>query len=306
MTNRALVVDNYGGSDAAKVVPLPIPHPGPGQLLIRVKAAGINGVDWKFREGLIRDKFPLPLPAVLGMEFAGEVVAAPTNSEYSSGDRVFGPMMSLGAFADYIVVDEHVVAPIPLDLSDIIAASLPVSALTARQLMVKLRSEQHVLIHGASGAVGGLVVQLAKRKGLQTTAVTSAKHVDYVRSLGADCVINRDTLQFEQAVDPLDVVLDLAGGDVQERSWSVLKPGGVLYSIVRPNAATQAPIGKRGEWVFLQPNRSDLLAVAQDVAEGSMVSTISKVLSPPELPQAIEQYRFGIGAGKAVVDFTMQ
>ncbi|HEY9025546.1 MAG TPA: alcohol dehydrogenase catalytic domain-containing protein, partial [Burkholderiaceae bacterium] len=162
-TRRAILIQAYGGADAAGVGQTPAPEAGPGQVLVRVRAAGINGLDWKIREGFLRDAFPLQLPAVLGIELAGVVEAVgPGASRFAVGDRVMGPLGGLGAYADLVAVDEAKLAPTPRALDDVQAAGIPVAAVSAWQSLNHagaIRAGQRVLVHGAAGGLGGYAVQ---------------------------------------------------------------------------------------------------------------------------------------------------
>ena len=307
-TNRVLRLTTYGGSDALELAQTPIPQRVEGQVLVRVQAAGVNGLDWKLREGFMRDAMPLPLPAVLGLELAGEVIEAGPGSAFHPGDRVLGWMSGVGAYADVVAVDEANLARKPAALSDVEAASLPVVALTAAQVLEAagpLQSGNRVLIHGAAGGVGGFAVQLARVAGAEVWATASAGSRDHVLGLGADRVIDREAQRFEDEVADVDLVLDLVGGDAVERSWGVLKEGGVLVSTVRPDVVAQAPAGKRGLWFMMRPDAARLQKIADAVAAGSLRSTLAEVVRFNDLPAAIERNRTGHAPGKIVADLTL-
>ncbi len=197
-TNRVLRLNIYGGPDALEPAQAPVPQPADGQVLVQVRAAGVNGLDWKLREGFLRDAMPLPLPAVLGLEFAGEVMEAGPNSAFRVGDRVLGPLSGIGAYADVVAVDEANLARTPAALSDVEAAALPVVALTAAQVLEAagpLQSGTRVLIHGAAGGVGGFAVQLAKAAGALVWATVSVRSPDQVMGRGGYRWICRSTRQ---------------------------------------------------------------------------------------------------------------
>ncbi len=307
-TNRVLRLNIYGGPDALELAQAPIPQREPGQVLVRVRAAGVNGLDWKLREGFLRDAMPLPLPAVLGLEFAGEVMEAGPNSAFRVGDRVLGPLSGIGAYADVVAVDEANFARTPEALSDVEAAALPVVALTAAQVLEAagpLQSGTRVLVHGAAGGVGGFVVQLAKAAGAEVWATASARSRDHVLGLGADQVIDREAQRFEDEVADVDLVLDLVGGDAVERSWRVLKERGVLVSTVRPDVIALAPAGKRGLWFMMRPDAARLQEIADAVAAGTLRSTVAEVVGLKDLSAAIERNRTGHAPGKIVADLTL-
>jgi NADPH:quinone reductase-like Zn-dependent oxidoreductase len=308
MTNQAILIKTYGGPDAAIVSKIDMPQVATGHVIVRVRAAGINGLDWKVREGYLRDAFPLQLPVVLGLELAGEIAAVGTGSRFALGDRVTGLVGGLGAFADYVALPETLLVPTPTSLSDIVAASLPVAGLTAWQMLRAagdLIPGKHVLIHGASGGVGGLAVQMAKAAGLRVSATASASSGAHVARLGADLVIDRHAERFEELVGGVDLVLDLVGGDVVDRSWALLPEGGALVSSVRPDVAAGAPMNKRGLWFMMQPDGAALANVLQAVADGRLSATIAETVGLTDLPAAIERNRTGHAPGKAVADFTL-
>jgi NADPH:quinone reductase-like Zn-dependent oxidoreductase len=308
MTNQAILIKTYGGPDAAIVSKIDMPQVATGHVIVRVRAAGINGLDWKVREGYLRDAFPLQLPVVLGLELAGEIAAVGTGSRFAVGDRVTGLVGGLGAFADYVALPATLLVPTPTSLSDIVAASLPVAGLTAWQMLRAagdLIPGKHVLIHGASGGVGGLAVQMAKAAGLRVSATASASSGAHVARLGADLVIDRHAERFEELVGGVDLVLDLVGGDVVDRSWALLPDGGALVSSVRPDVAAGAPMNKRGLWFMMQPDGAALANVLQAVADGRLSATIAETVGLADLPAAIERNRTGHAPGKAVADFTL-
>ncbi|WP_426801365.1 NADP-dependent oxidoreductase [Xanthomonas campestris] len=193
-TQRAVLIHAYGDATAAQLATIDRPTAGPGQVLVQVGAAGVNAIDWKVRSGYVRDAFPLQLPAVLGAELAGVVVAVgPGTTRFQVGDRVMGAVGGLGAYAEYVALDAARLAPTPEGLDDVHAAAIPVAAVTAWQSLRHagpVQPGQRILIHGAAGGVGSYAVQFAKRVGAQVFATASATQLDYVRSLGADHVID--------------------------------------------------------------------------------------------------------------------
>jgi NADPH:quinone reductase-like Zn-dependent oxidoreductase/quercetin dioxygenase-like cupin family protein len=273
---------------------------------VEVAAAGVNGLDWKIREGYLRDAFPLRFPSTLGLELAGVVVETGSGvTRFSVGDRVMGLAGGLGAYADFVVVDEAQLAPTPGALSDIEAAALPVAVLTAAQALRAgggIGAGSTVLIHGAAGAVGGLAVQLAKAAGARVLATASGASRAHVLALGADVVIDYRAERFEDRAVDVDLVLDLVGGETLDRSWSVLAPDGVVVSTVAADILTRTPPGRRGVWFTMRPDADELGRVAGDVARGALRSTIAEVAPLSELAAAIERNRTGHAPGKIVLD----
>jgi NADPH:quinone reductase-like Zn-dependent oxidoreductase len=306
--NTALRIHNYGGPEVLQLDAVPVPTPGTGQVLVRVKAAGVNGLDWKIRDGLVRDAFPLPLPAVLGIELAGEVVAAgPGAARFKIGDRVMGPMGGLGAYADFVAVDEAKLCLTPAALSDVEAAALPVAALTAWQVLDaagERRPGQRILIHGAAGGVGGFAVQFAKAGDATVFATASAASRDHVLALGADVAIDRFAERFEDRASGIDLVIDLVGGETLDRSWSILAADGAIVSTGAPDIASRAPAGRRGVWFMMKPDAARLGEIAGAVVTSSLKSTIAEIIGRAGLADAIERNKQGHAPGKIMLDLT--
>ncbi|QNB05689.1 NADP-dependent oxidoreductase [Herbaspirillum frisingense] len=306
-TIRSLQLLQYGGPDTVRIADLPAPVAGPAQVLVRVHAAGVNALDWKVREGYVKDAFPLPLPAVLGIELAGVVEQVGSDvSLFKVGDRVMGPLGGLGAYADLVAVDADKLAVLPEGLSMVQAAALPVAAVSAWQslhLAGPVKAGQRILIHGAAGAVGGFAVQFAHQAGAHVSATALGSHADYVHGLGADHVIDYQTSQFESLVKNVDLVLDYVGGDTLERSWSVLAEDGVIVSTASPAILASTPAGRRGLWFMNQPDAARLADIARQVAAGRLQSQVAAVVPFEDLPAAIERSRTLPQMGKTVVDF---
>ena len=303
-TTKALRLHSYGGRGCLQLDDAPAPEIKEGQVEVLVKACGINQLDWKIREGYLKESFPLPLPYTLGVEFAGTVERG--GSKFKKGDRVMGITRALGAYAESIAVDEALLAKIPDGLSDVEAGALPISVLTAHRAVHCAGSVKgkKILVHGAAGAVGSLAVQFAKAEGATVYATASASSKDHVESLGADRVIDYQSGKFEDNLKDIDLVLDFVGGDVLERSWSVLRLGGTTASASAPQVASTAPEGMHGVWLDVKPDPSVLEKVAQDVAAGKIKSTILKVFDLPQILDAVDLSQKRHAPGKIVVDFT--
>ena len=308
ITQRAVLIRTYGGAAAAEVAETARPTAGQGQVLVRVRAAGVNGIDWKVREGYVRDAFPLQLPAVLGIELAGVVEAVgPGASRFRVGDRVMGPLGRLGAYADVVAVDEGNLARTPDGLDDVQAAAIPVATVAAWQslhLAGPLLPGQRILIHGAAGGLGGHAVQYAKRAGAEVFATAATAHVEYVRGLGADHVIDHQTERFEDIAKDIDLVLDYVGGDVLDRSWQVLTPTGAIVGTSSPDILARTPAGRRGLWFMNKADTALLETLAADVAAGTLKSLVSEVVGFNDIPAAIERNRTASRTGKVVADFS--
>lgn len=307
-TQRAVLVRAYGGASAAEVAEIAKPTAGDGQVLVRVRAAGVNGIDWKFREGLVQKAFPVQLPAVLGIELAGTVEAVgPGASHFQVGDRVMGPLGRLGAYADYVAVAEANLVRTPASLDDVQAAGIPVAAMAAWLSLHQagpIAAGQRVLIHGAAGGLGGYAVQYAKQAGAEVFATASAAHLDYVRSLGADHVIDYRSQRFESVAQDIDLVLDYVGGEVLDRSWGVLSKEGAIVTAAAPDIVARTPAGHRGLWFVNKADATLLARLAAEIAQGSLISKLSEVVGFNDIPAAIERNRTGPRIGKVVADFS--
>ena len=233
---RACRVHRFGGPEAISLDEIPLPKPGPGEVLVRVRAAGVGPWDAWIRAG--RSVLLQPLPLTLGSDLSGEIAAVGEGvSGFAVGDAVFGVTNKrfTGGYADYAVAEAGMLALKPLSLDHVHAASVPVVAVTAWQALfaqARLARGQSVLIHGAAGNVGAYAVQLARQAGLMVSATTGSADLDYVKGLGADQVVDFRSTAFEDAVKVVDAVIDLVGGEVQARSFAVLRRGGTLVSAV--------------------------------------------------------------------------
>jgi len=307
-TMKAVCIYSYGGPEVLVYEDAPRPHPDAGEVLVRVHAAGINPVDWKIREGHLKETLHHTLPLVLGWDVSGVVEALGSGlTRLKLGDEVFSrPDISRdGAYAEFIVIREAEVALKPKSIDHIHAAALPLAGLTAWQTLFDaagLAAGQRVLIHAAAGGVGSLAVQLAKGKGAHVIGTAAAHNHDFLRKLGADQVVDYDTERFEDAVQPVDVVLDTIGGDTQERSWQVLKPGGILVSVVSPPlAATAAVHGVRQAFVFTQPNAGQLAELARLADAEKLKAIVETVLPLSDATRGQELSARGHTRGKIVL-----
>lgn len=307
-TQRAVLIRAYGGPAAAEIADIATPAAGPGQVLVRVRAAGVNGIDWKVREGFVREAFPLQLPAVLGIELAGTVEAlGPGASRFGVGDRVMGPLGGLGAYADVVAVDEANLVRTPQGLDDVHAAGVPVAAVAAWQSLHHagpITAGQRILIHGAAGGLGGHAVQYARRAGAEVFATASTAHLEYVRSLGADHLIDYRTQRFESVAQDIDLVLDYVGGEVLDRSWQVLAKDGAIVGTSSPDILARTPPGRRGLWFMNKPDAALLERLAAEIAEGTLISKLGETVGFGDIPAAIERNRTDPRIGKVVADFS--
>lgn len=303
-TMKAIQIHAYGGPEVLKYEDLPQPQPKANEILVRVHAAGVNPVDWKIREGYLTGT----LPMIMGIDFSGIVESVGSGvTKYRSGDAVFGQVADeSGGYAEYALTMEPFIARKPEGLDDIRAAALPVAGLVAWQALfdtANLTAAQTVLIHAASGGVGSFAVQFAKWKGARVIGTASGAHVEQVRQLGADEVIDYRKTKFEEVARDVDVVLDTIGGETQERSWRVLKRGGVLASLVgQPPAEQAAAHGVRGFFVRQKANSEQLATIADLVAKGKVKVNVETVLPLREAGKAQELSKTGHSGGKIVLE----
>lgn len=307
-TMKAVRIHAYGGPELLHYEDVSMPSLNPDDLLIRVRAAAVNPVDWKIREGYLQGFLNHRLPLILGWDVSGEVVeVGPQATGFKVGDAVYArpDIERDGAYAEYIAVKASDAALKPATLDHIHAAAVPLAALTAWQSLVdaaQLQAGQTILIHAAAGGVGSFAVQLAKARGARVIATASAVNIGLATELGADQFIDYTKTRFEDAVRDVDVVFDTIGGDTQERSWQVLKPGGILVSVVSPPPeATAAARGVRSAFVFIHPSGQQLTAIAQLIDAGQMKPVIHTVLPLTEVRQAHAISQGGHARGKIVL-----
>jgi len=302
---KAVRIHAYGGPEVLKYEEAPRPAPQQGEILVRVHAAGINPVDWKVREGYLKDVRPAQFPLILGYDVAGTVEQVGAHvGDFAPGDAVFA-LVRGGGYAEYVSFPAENAARKPQTLDFVQTASLPVAALTAWQALfdhAHLEAGQSVLIHAASGGVGHIAVQLAKNKGAHVIATASARNHDFVQSLGADEVVDYNATKFEDVAHDVDVVLDTMGGDTQERSWVVLKPGGILVSIVSPDTEKQAQAhNRRGVIMYAEENAAQLAEIAALIDAGKLKPYVKRVFPLAEARQAQETSEEGHVRGKIVL-----
>jgi NADPH:quinone reductase-like Zn-dependent oxidoreductase len=329
---RAFAIDRYGGPDALVLRELPDPDPGPGDLLVAVRAASVNPVDFKIRSGgvkvLVKDRFPL----TLGCDVSGVVVrVGPGVTRFAQGDEIFARLGKdrIGAFAERVLVDETVAARKPSNLTHAEAASIPLVGETAFQALVeigKLDAGQRVLIHAGSGGVGTFAIQLARHLGATVATTTSAKNRPLVERLGATEIVDYTTQRFEEVVAPCDVVFDTQGGETLERSFPVVKEGGVVITIggkpdakfaraygLNPVIAFALGVmmrkvtrlarekGARFEYLFMRPDGEQLGAIAA-LLEGNVIRPVLDRTFPfAETKEAVAYVEAGRAVGKVVI-----
>lgn len=277
-------VHKFGPPEAMILERIPTPDPGPGEVLVDVHTAGVGPWDGWIRAG--KSALPQPLPLTLGSDLSGTVAAVGSGiSELAIGDQVFGVTNSqfLGAYAEYAVASAGMLAKKPNSLSYTEAASVPVVAVTAWQGLFDhagLEAGQTVVIHGAAGNVGAYAVQLAHRARLRSIATAGPKDIQYVRSLGADKVLDYHTQRFEDEVRNVDAVFDLVGGETQIRSFQVLRPGGKLISAVsQPDQDRAKHHAVTAAFFLVEVTTERLRTIADLIDRGELKTRVGAVLS---------------------------
>ena len=310
-TMRTVHFYAYGGPEQLVMEQVPRPEPQVGEVLVRVHAAGVNPIDWKIRKGFFKDVRPVPLPFTPGSELAGTVEAlGPGETRFEIGQAVYG-RGAKGAYADYAVVPAGSLAHKPRNISFDQAASVPVGANTAWMALFSLadlQAGQQVLVHGAAGGVGNYAVQLARWKGARVIGTASFNNLEFVRALGAEIVIDYNTTPFEQVAHDVDVVVDPIGGQTQDRSWSLIKSGGMLVAIGHPPAEDMAAQhGVRTASTVLDqriPPRistEPLQEISGLIESGLLLPQVGKVFPLQEAAQAQVLSETGHGRGRIVL-----
>ncbi|NJC68430.1 NADP-dependent oxidoreductase [Planosporangium thailandense] len=312
---RAINQEAAGGPEALKLVEVERPETAPVEILVRVHAAGVNPADWKTRaRGAMLDGTTVDgaAPFILGWDVSGVVEAVgPGVTLFRPGDEVFGmPRFPhpAGAYAEYVAAPPRHFTRKPAGIDHVTAAALPLAALTAWQALVDtadVQSGQRVLIHAAAGGVGHLAVQIAKSRGAYVVGTSrQAKH-DFVRSLGADEVVDYTRADFAEALGDLDVVLDTIGGDYGLRSLRTLRRGGTLVSIVPPLEENllkdAAERGVRAGFMLVEPDHAGMNAIAALVESGDLRVAIDTVVPLDQVGKAHERGESGRTQGKIVL-----
>lgn len=334
MTMRAFVLTRYGGPDAAELRDLPVPEPRDGEVRIRVRAAGLNPVDFKLREGKLKPITRLSMPIVLGSELAGTVDAlGPGVTRLAVGDEVFARVAKdqLGAFAEWCCVREELVALKPTSIDFPSAAAIPLAALTALQVLrdeLSVSKGQRVFIPGGAGGVGTFAIQLAKHFGASVATTASPRGKALVERMGADVVVDYTTTRFANELSDYDSAFDLVGGETLTGCFDVVRRSGRVVSIAgmpEPTTATKdlgrgvglaalfwlasftirrraSRKGVTYRYFFMHPSGDDLRELAALVDSKSLEVVVDRVFPFAELPRAFAYLEEGRAKGKVVVE----
>ncbi|MBY8826326.1 NADP-dependent oxidoreductase [Sphingomonas colocasiae] len=331
---RALLLTRYGGPDVAELHDVPRPEAGPDDVLVRVRAAGLNPVDFKTRQGMLKPVQRYSLPVVMGNELAGTVEACGRGvTRFAAGDRVFArmPKGAMGALAEYAAVPQDALAHMPATLDFAAAAGIPLAGLTALQALrdeLKLMPGSRVFIPGGAGGVGTFAIQIAKWLGAEVTTTASPRGRALVERLGADTVIDYTAQRFEDHVRDMDGAFDLLGGETLEKCFGVVKRGGTVVSVAgMPEPLTarkdlgrgplltalfwiasyrlRAQAAKNGvtyRYLFMHPSGAELAELAALVDDGKLAPVIDRTFPFAEVAQAFAYLESGRAKGKVVVN----
>jgi NADPH:quinone reductase-like Zn-dependent oxidoreductase len=307
MKTRKVRIHRFGGPEVIRVEEVEPSMPDASQLLVRVKAASVNPVDFKIRDGHYPAVKEDRLPYTLGRDVSGVVEKLGAQAtRFKVGDEVLGMVgIGGGGYADEVVVDEAAIARKPPTIDHIHAAAIPLAGQTAWQGLFRhgqLKAGHVVLIHGGSGGVGHFAVQFAKAKGARVLTTVSTERVEFARSLGADVVIDYKTQRFEDQAHDLDMVFDLIDGETRERSWQLLKKGGVLVStLTGPSQQTAAKFGVRALRYTVEADGRELEEILGLVASGKVKPHVEKTYPLQEAAQALNSVERGDSVGKVVL-----
>ncbi|MBB0968368.1 NADP-dependent oxidoreductase [Dietzia aerolata] len=327
---KAFAVRKYG--EPVVQIQAPEPAVGAGDVLVEMVAAGVNQTDERLRSGGFKQILPFDLPLILGSDIAGRVVAVGEKvSGFTAGDEVFAfpGMDRVGTFADRVAVNADSVARMPTSLSFAEAASLPVVALTAWQILAergRIGPGHTVLIHGGAGGVGSIAIQVAKHLGATVATTASASSADFVRELGADIVIDYRDQDFEQLLGDVDLVLDNQGGQTLMKSLRVLRRGGKVFGIADPpdpafadriganpvvaltiramSSKVRRQARRQGvsyEFYFVHPDGGQLRQIGELIDDGALRPIVDRVLPFDQTPHALQALTAGGVHGKIVV-----
>ena len=297
---RAVLLSETGGPEVLRIEEVPAPQPADGEVLIRVRAASINPIDWKIRRG----NSPKDLPAVLGNDISGTVERS-LNEDLAEGDDVFG-FAPGGGYAEFAAVPAGAIAKKPVGVSHDQAAALPVSGLTAWQALFgsgRLQRGQTLLVAGAAGGVGHLAVQFGKHAGARVIGTGSARNREFVLSLGADEYVDYASQDVAEVVSDADVVFDTVGGETTKTLVPTVRDGGTIVTIAgAPPEAEAAERGARAELLRMSVDAEHLAKIAELVAAGEVRVEIAGTFSLSQVAQAHELSESGHTRGKLILE----
>ncbi|WP_373894635.1 NADP-dependent oxidoreductase [Virgibacillus natechei] len=305
---KAVIIENYGGIDELKYTEVDEPKLKDNDVLLEVSATSVNPVDWKIREGYLKGMLDYNFPFILGLDAAGTIKEVGKNvTKFRIGDQVFTrpDITRNGTYAEYVAVDEQLVAKKPENLSFEEAASIPLVGLTSWQCLVDfadIKQGDKVLIHAGSGGVGSFAIQLAKSFGAWVVTTCSTKNVEFVKSLGADRVIDYRNEDFTQVLADMDIVFDTLGGDIQKQSYDVLKEKGCLVSIAdQPDQGLAKEKSVKAGYVFLDPDGEQLKKIGELIEKDEIHPNVGTVLRLEDIQEAHQLSETHHAKGKIVL-----
>lgn len=315
MQVKAIIIEKFGGLEELKLSNVPKPVPAENEVLIRTAYSAVNPVDWKIREGYLADMFPHKFPLILGWDVAGTVDSiGAAVTQFKPGDRVFAyarkPEVQGGTYAEYVTLNAQVVAIIPDAMTMEQAATVPLVGLTAFQSLydvTKIKKGMSVLVHAGAGGVGGFAIQFAKLAGAKVITTTSRKNISYVKSLGADQIVDYTTEDFQKVLqhdfaEGVDVVFDTIGGEALARSYSVIKKGGSLVSIVQGPDAAHAEAGNfTASFHFVNGNAVQLAEIGKLISAGEVKTPETLILPLEDVKKAHALSRSARTRGKILL-----
>ena len=307
MKIRKMRIHRFGGPESLVVDYMEPSMPDALQVLVSVKAASVNPVDFKIRNGQYPAVKEDRLPYTLGRDVSGVVEKCGAQAtRFTIGDEVLGMVgIGGGGYADKVALAEAAIALKPAEIDHVHAAAIPLAGQTAWQGLFRygqLKAGQVVLIHGGTGGVGHFAVQFAKAKGARVLTTVSTDRLEFARTLGADVVIDYKTQRFEDLAQDLDMVFDLIDGDTRERSWKLLKKGGVLVStLTEPSQQTAARYGVRALRYTVEADGKELDEIVSLVVSGRVRPHVQKTYPLEQAAQALTWVERGDSVGKIVL-----
>lgn len=310
-TMKAAQMNIYGGSDVVIINGnAPKPTASAGTLLVEVHAAGVNPVDWKIREGYMRNMAPLQFPVTLGGDFSGVVTEVGNGvSDFTIGDEAYGQAIVVGggsgSFAEFVSAKVESAAQKPKSVTHTEAAALPLAGVSALQALTEhmnLSTGQKILIHGGAGGIGTMAIQLAKHLGATVATTAAGSDAAYVKELGADEVVDYKSQRFEDMIHDYDAVFDTVGGETYTRSFTVLKKGGIIVSMLeQPQEALMEQHGVKAIAQGTQVTSERLRKLAAFVDQGVLAVRIDKTFPLDQAGAALTYLQTGSPKGKVVL-----
>ncbi|PSL31055.1 NADPH:quinone reductase-like Zn-dependent oxidoreductase [Planomicrobium soli] len=280
---KAIVIEQYGGIEELKELELERPVINDDQVLLEIHATSINPIDWKLREGYLKEMLPFEFPIILGWDAAGVIAERGKNvTKFEVGDRVFTRPLTTrqGTYAEYVPVEEYLLAKMPETMSFEEGAAIPLTGLTAWEGLVEIagvKEGDKVLVHAGAGGVGTFAIQIAKSFGAFVATTASEKNAELLESLGADQVIDYKNEDFSEVLSDFDIVLDTMGGEIRTKSFGILKSKGKLVSIIEPpSEGEEKKYDVEIGYLFLEPDGAKLQKLADLYESGKLKAVIGE------------------------------